>query len=218
MSRRAIELAAAAVLAGVLLLILARPTAMDVFFPVRGGSPQAPAGGASMDPAVRGVFAPDAVISIRVDVESPAGTAIDVTPPPPPPAREESEEEPAAEEPAGSGAPPPDLDVDELLDQAAAPRQATAPGSDTVPPRPVEITWPETRRLKHCIGRSVEVRILVGEDGGVQQVEPAGEAIAADCLAAAVEAARRIRFEPGRLGGRASAMWTQVRIDFERKK
>jgi TonB family protein len=82
----------------------------------------------------------------------------------------------------------------------------------------VEITWPETRRLKHCIGRSVDVRILVGENGAAQKVEASGGGMDADCLDAALEAARRIKFEPGRVGGKASAMWTQVRIDFERKK
>lgn len=210
---------AVALLAGALLLILARPTGVDVFFrrthpPVTAG---APTGGDATSP---GAPATGAIIAIRVDVETDVST-IDVTPPPPPPPPAEKREPPREEPPPaadGAGDSRPDLDVDDLLDRAGVPRTGGSASGNAVPPRPIEITWPETRRLKHCIGLSVEVRILVGEDGGVQEVDAAARSLDRDCLEAALDAARRIKFEPGRVGGLATAVWTQVRIDFERKK
>jgi TonB family protein len=208
-----------ALVAGAVLLVMVRPTGMDAFFH-RIESPPAGLGPAAGD----GASAPrppatDAVIAIRVDLETDVST-IDLTPPPPPPPVPEAppREQPreVADEEGPSRA---DLDVGDVLERAGVPRTGgSASSGGAVPPRPIEITWPETRRLKHCIGRSFEVRVLVGEDGLVQRVEAAAQTVEADCQEAALEAARRIKFEPGRVGGVASTVWTQVRIDFERKR
>jgi TonB family protein len=218
-SRRArLAPAAAVLLALALLLVTARPTGIDVFFNRiipppskydRGGGP----------PTSRAE--PDAVIAIRVDVETDAST-IDVEPPPPPPPPDGGDAEPPRDERPGARgdvSPPSEEGIDELLERAGAARpRSSAAAGDAVPPRPVEITWPETRRLKHCIGRSVEVRVLVGDDGRVVRAEAAPARVGTDCLDAALDAARRIKFEPGRVGGLPTALWTQVRIDFERKQ
>jgi TonB family protein len=87
----------------------------------------------------------------------------------------------------------------------------------SIPPRPVEITWPETRQLKQCIGQSVNVKILVSEEGRVKEVKIVPAEILPACADAALAAARHIRFEPGRTGGVAAEMWTEVRIDFQRR-
>lgn len=83
-----------------------------------------------------------------------------------------------------------------------------------IPPRPVEITWPETENLGHCLGIHVDVRIHVGENGEILRIEPVEGSVPDDCATAAVSAARRIVFLPGTIDGRPKDMWTEIRIDF----
>ena len=161
---------------------------------------------------------PDAIIAIQVDVEDaesdiPAAPVVERTTASPP-ATTPRDGESAGEEQALET-----IDVGDILGEAQAPRAGggSRPG-ETIPPRPVEITWPETRRLKHCIGGHADVRILVGEDGRIRDVVPEPGDIAPDCLKAALDAARRIKFTPGRVGGKPAELWAQVRIDFEEKR
>ncbi len=90
--------------------------------------------------------------------------------------------------------------------------------SGTVPPRPVEITWPDTRRLAHCVGMRIDVRIRVDAQGRVEKVEPASQGYPDDCVRAALDTARRIKFSPGTVAGKPAALWSLVTIDFEKRK
>jgi len=168
-------------------------------------------------PADSGTFrwsTPDAVVAVRVDVEN-EWKPIDVTPPPEAPQPAAPADTTPAENPPGGGDEDPEpLNLDGLGPRVA-PSGAT---SATVLPRPVEITWPETARLKHCVGSHVDVRVLVGVDGTVRRVEPASTGVAADCIQIAVATAQKMRFTPGSVSGVAAELWTQVRIDFEKKK
>jgi outer membrane biosynthesis protein TonB len=167
----------------------------------------------------RAASIPDAIIAIQVEVEDAESefvveTPIDPARPAPP-----SPPSPTPEPGADRDAPLQSIDVGDILGQAQAPR--TGGGTrrgETIPPRPIEITWPETRRLRHCIGRHVDVRIRVGEDGGIREVEPQDDDVPPDCLRAALDAARRIKFTPGKVDGRPAELWAQVRIDFEEKR
>ncbi len=161
---------------------------------------------------------PDAIIAIQVDVED---SETDI---PDEPVAEESRPVPPSPVSRNhEGADGTDaneaVDIGDILGNAAEPRAGGGNRiGETVPPRPVEITWPETRRLKHCIGRHVDVRILVAADGRIREVIPQHPDIPADCLDAAMEAARRIKFTPGRVDGKPTELWAQVRIDFEEKR
>ncbi len=93
----------------------------------------------------------------------------------------------------------------------------SGPRPVAVPPRPVEITWPDTRRLGHCIGNHVIVNIQVGHEGDILQIRPEQADLPADCIRAAIEAAEKIKFAPGSLNGVPSKMWTKVRIDFRQE-
>ena len=197
-------------LALVFVVLSARRTAMDVFFHDVDVAP----------PDTLRAFdggTPQSIIAINIDPETNATGTIDVTPPPPPPPPPPTRTDTTTVRPDRPDST--DLDVDDLLDQEAAPRegQQPAPVAAAVPPRPVEITWPETRQLKQCIGQSVNVRIWVSERGAVKEVKVAGEGVLPACADAALAAARHIRFEPGRQGGIPAAMWTEVRIDFQKR-
>ena len=85
-----------------------------------------------------------------------------------------------------------------------------------VPPRPIEITWPDTRKLSHCVGLRIDVRIRVDEKGRVERVEPASPGLPPDCVRAALDTAKRIKFTPGTVGGKPAALWSLVTIDFEK--
>jgi hypothetical protein len=99
---------------------------------------------------------------------------------------------------------------------------ATGPGvgaaGGTVPPRPIEITWPDTRKLSHCVGLRIDVRIRVDELGRVERVEPASTGLPDDCVRAALETAKRIKFTPGTVAGKPATLWSLVTIDFEKGK
>jgi TonB family protein len=162
---------------------------------------------------------PQSQFAVNIDPETNVTRVIDVTPPPPPPPPKPAPVDttrvrPEKEEPE----PRPDIDVGDLVDKdAGAHGGASSTEVASVPPRPVEITWPETRQLKQCIGQSVNVEILVAEDGKVKDVKVVPSDILPACADAALAAARHIRFEPGRTGGVAATMWTQVRIDFQKR-
>jgi hypothetical protein len=94
----------------------------------------------------------------------------------------------------------------------------TGPKRIVIPPRALEITWPDTRKLRHCLGHHIDLKILVDDQGKIVSVEPLDTGHPNDCIQAAVESASRIVFEPGRVDGAPAEMWTQVRIDFRKKR
>jgi hypothetical protein len=155
---------------------------------------------------------PDAIIAITVDVEGDETLPVEIEPPP---EKEPEEGDPEVENPGD------DPEAQEnLLDFSGEPNapmpSRPATRSAVIPPRPVEITWPETKDLGHCLGLHVDVRIRVSDKGEIQAVEPAGNAVPEDCAAAALRAARRIVFLPGTVDGTPETMWTEIRIDFRR--
>ncbi|MDH3216668.1 MAG: energy transducer TonB [Candidatus Krumholzibacteria bacterium] len=92
------------------------------------------------------------------------------------------------------------------------------PQAVIIPPRALEITWPDTRKLKHCLGHNIDLKIQVDRDGKIARVQALSTGHPADCVRAAVESAKRIVFEPGLINGQPATMWTKVRLDFRRKK
>lgn len=150
---------------------------------------------------------PDAIIAIPV--------VIDGDEPSPNPPTDSPSVQPGDKPALSPGDPGEVVDLRDIVGETLAPLPSEGSGRTTaVPPRPLEITWPETRNLRHCLDSHVDIRIHVGEDGEILAVEPAASTDPADCVAAAVEAARRIQFAPGRIKGKPAAMWTQIRIDF----
>jgi outer membrane biosynthesis protein TonB len=111
------------------------------------------------------------------------------------------------------------LDVENVLGESpeTLPHNI-GPEEVMIPPRALEITWPDTRDLGHCLGHHIDMMIHVDENGSIVAVEPLDSNHPPDCIRAAVESARHIVFEPGRVNGLPSSMWTQVRIDFRKKK
>jgi hypothetical protein len=162
---------------------------------------------------------PDAIIYIPIDftdseqrdpvevltedlVEDQAIDPTDVTPPP------------------IAGAPSqPDITMDDMLGEASQ-TLPQGPGTNVVqiPPRPLEITWPDTRKLKHCLGHQIDVRVEVGTDGAILQVRVDERGHPPDCVSAALESARQIVFAPGKINGEPAVMWTQIRVDFKQRK
>jgi hypothetical protein len=95
--------------------------------------------------------------------------------------------------------------------------RGSVPDLVKIPPRPLQITWPDTRRLKHCLGHQIRVRIQVDEEGTIVRVEIPDDDHPADCVSAALESAGQILFAPGTIGGKPVKMWTEIRIDFRMK-
>jgi hypothetical protein len=161
------------------------------------------------------------VLTIPIEIEEPAdpGPAGEAAEPPAPERRRriaaESLEPVPAETASGAGALP---DFENLPGGSPKPLpRSSGSGEVTIPPRAIEITWPDTRKLKHCLQHRVDIRIRVGDDGAIVAVEPLGGDHPPDCVRAALESAARIVFEPGRINGVPVAMWTQVRIEFRSK-
>jgi outer membrane biosynthesis protein TonB len=111
------------------------------------------------------------------------------------------------------------VDVENLLgDSPETLPHSAGPTGVMIPPRAMEITWPDTRKLKHCLGHHIDIKIEVDENGAILSVEPLPGDHPPDCIRAAVESARRIVFEPGLIDGVPKTMWTHIRIDFRKKK
>jgi len=199
------------VLALIVLIALSRETGVDTFFDRLQLPPDTVLTTATGSPTQ---------FAINIDPETSTAGVIDITPPPPPPPTPRPAPVDTTRVRPEHDRPDPrvNLDLGDLLDQdAGAHGGPSSTQVAAVPPRPVEIQWPETRKLKECIGQSVNVDIWVSEDGRVKDVKIDSSAILPACADAALAAARHIRFEPGRAGGVAVAMWTKVRIDFQRR-
>lgn len=155
-----------------------------------------------------------AIIVVPIEVESDEPEVVVVEP--------LRDEPPRPEASATEGRGDSDSDAVNILDvvgQAQTPIPS-APGTTAaiVPPRPVEITWPETEKLGHCLGLHIDIRIRVGAGGEVMRVEALDPGHPGDCTQAAIDAAERIRFRPGTVDGKPRAMWTQIRIEFRRQR
>jgi len=204
-SRKWIVIVTLAILAHLVLLLTFKTEYLEVFRQKLVDSP----GVSSPSAAPR-----NAIIVIPLEVESDEPEVVDVEPHPVEPPR------PAVSKVDGRGdSPTATVNILDVVGQAQAPIPST-PGtaSAIVPPRPVEITWPETEKLGHCLGLQIDIRIRVGDDGTIMRVEPAQSGYPADCTQAAIDAAERIRFLPGTVDGHAKAMWTQIRIEFRRQR
>lgn len=159
---------------------------------------------------------PDAIVAITIDIEGDEPTTSEIieqtTPEPPTP-------QDAPDQPGRGDDPASKLDILDITGEAQAPMPSERSGLDAaVPPRPVEITWPETKHLKHCLGLQILIRIQVDASGKVLRVESDERQHPSDCTKAALDAARRIKFVPGRVKGRPARMWTRLRIDFRNRK
>ena len=154
-----------------------------------------------------------------------------VAPPPPirPPARDEepgtppsvaalrggAEPTPEPEPPASASQP---ASLPELL-EAVAPDDAGAAAPAMVLVNPRLLTRPAPRypaaARRHNRGASVTVRVLVGPDGQVQDVERVGGRAGMGFDRAAEDAARASTWVAGSRNGEPSAMWAELRFEFK---
>ncbi|MGD8415037.1 MAG: energy transducer TonB [Candidatus Latescibacterota bacterium] len=153
---------------------------------------------------------PDAIVAVTVDVEGEEPVPVEIETPP------REVKEPTRVEVEHPGDDPNSVDdILEVVGQNNAPMPSRPSTTRAViPPRPVEITWPETKNLSHCLGTHVDVRIHVDEKGKILAAEPSSGQVPDECAAAALRAARRIVFLPGTVDGKPQTMWTEIRIDF----
>lgn len=156
---------------------------------------------------------PDAIVTVIVDVEGedPIPVEIETVPDEYRDAEVTDVEHPGDDEDATE-------DILDILGEPNAP-MPSRPSTRlaVIPPRPIEITWPETKNLGHCLGTHVDVRIRVNQTGEILVAEPATGDVPDDCADAALRAARRIVFLPGTVDGRPTPMWTEIRIDFRKQ-
>ncbi len=153
---------------------------------------------------------PDAIIAIIIDEEGEEMLPVEIEPTP---EKEPEEGDPDVEDPGD------DPEASETLIDFSGEPNAPMPSrpatrSAVIPPMPIEITWPETSNMSHCMGLHVDVRIRVSDKGRILAVEPADSSLPEDCAAAALRTARRIVFLPGTVDGNPETMWTEIRIDF----
>jgi hypothetical protein len=208
-SRRWLIFIAVALFFHLVLFVYVKPRYLSFLLPAGRTSGQGQPGGGAP---------PDAILYIPVELDEPSQEE----------ALTRLVQEPAAEEPAkpsdtggqpGSGGEPEGMaGLGDMVGNASRPLPP-APEGDLVriPPRPLQITWPDTKRLKICLGHQIGVRVQVDEDGRILRVEPSPSASPPECVRAAVECATQIVFAPGKINGRSAKMWTEIRIDFREK-
>ncbi len=199
----------AALAAHVFLFLIVKPSALSFLRRAVSPGSDSAAGGSP----------PDAVLSIPVEYES---ASAEPEPVPIVAIDEEAErsDTPAPADPqstsAGAGG---TSEFDGLVGDASrtAPR-GSDPNLIRIPPRPLQITWPDTRRLKHCLGHQIAIRVQVDETGRIDRMEAADVGDhPGECVSAALESAAQIVFAPGTIGGKPVKMWTEIRIDFRAK-
>jgi hypothetical protein len=188
------------------LLLYVKPSVFSFF----AGTPRTPT-----DRYPDGVSSPDAILSIPVELE------------------DEAEKQPFRVVSDELGVQKPDGRTDQLAAPKRGGRSGTASdigdmvgeASRTLPQgpeseplqtllRPLQITWPDTRRLEHCLGHPIDAQIQVEEEGRILGVEPEATDHPSDCVGAAVESAKQIVFAPGTINGKPAKMWTRIRIAF----
>lgn len=160
-------------------------------------------------------FAPDAIITIPITLEDEVSDK--------PIERVVLNDQPMEDraidtrQPAGTS-PGHRIDQDDLIGEGEMP--LASPGKEQavlIPPKPLEIAWPDTRGLQQCLGESIELRILVAGDGAIREIAVVDLDRPKPCVDAALAAARKIVFTPGLANGAPAEMWTQIRIDFREK-
>ncbi|MBI4719637.1 MAG: hypothetical protein HY770_00030 [Chitinivibrionia bacterium] len=161
-------------------------------------------------------FSPDAIITVPVtfDDESSERTIER------PVIAEDSERPPAASDSASLGLSPHHrFAFDGPAGSAETPlRSPSEDRAEPIPPKPVEIAWPDIRGLKKCLGESIEFHILVADSGRILRIEAVDANAPPECVTAATVAARKIVFLPGLIDGRPAEMWTRIRIDFRDRR
>ena len=202
-------IASVVVLFHLFLLVYVKPSSFSFLLP----SPRTPA-----DESPGAASTPDAILYVPVEYEEPAvqETVTHLI--------EESEAEETVE-PSQDTRPPQTgpqsgvpADIGDIIGDASRPLpRGVGKEPVKIPPRPLQITWPDTRRLKHCRGHQIDLRIEVDVDGRILRVEPAVSSSPAECIRAALECAAKIVFAPGQINGRPARMWTEIRIDFRKK-
>ncbi len=160
-------------------------------------------------------FHPDAIITIPVDIEDDQNRF------PEPILQSEKRAQPLKSE-------NPDKRISELekhsgLDRVPSYDQNPLPPSSSkpkifLPPKPRELYWPDSKSAKQCLGNSIDLRILVDEQGRILKISSMGSDESNRCVSAAIETAKKILFTPGSIDGRPAKMWTKVRIDFKPMK
>jgi hypothetical protein len=200
----------AALAAHLVLFLFIGPSAVQFVRRVVSPGSDAPSGG---NP-------PDAVLSIPIEYES--GPAVEETVPVVTVDDQADQDAPTppTDTPPSSPASGGTSELDGLIGDASRtiPRgTGSDPDFVRIPPRPLQITWPDTRRLKHCLGHQITVRVQVDETGRIVRIEAPGGDHPADCVTAALASAGQIVFAPGTIGGKPVKMWTEIRIDFRAK-
>lgn len=159
---------------------------------------------------------PDAIVAITIEIEGdePTPEQSNEHSTPRPPSVEDSPNR------TGQGTSRiANIDILDITGEAQTPIPSEPSGRNAaVPPRPVEITWPNTKDLGHCLGLRISIDILVSKDGDVLDVTPVEGDFPRDCIDAALDAARRIKFTPGQMKGKPVEMSTRLRIDFRQKR
>jgi len=204
-ARQWITIVAIAVGVHLLLLLTVRESFFDLFKASSVDSPGAPSAASTQ---------PQAIVAIRIDVDGEEPQIVDLEEPEVP-----RPDRPPVETEGQSDADLEAIDLENIVGEAQSPLQAQSRHpNESVLPRPIEITWPQTESLGHCLGMRISIKIEVGADGKVLSVRPASQHHPSDCVEAALDAARRIKFLPGRVSGEPARMWTEVRIDFLRTR
>jgi len=181
------------------LLFALKPEFFDVFRHSIDDSPSAASPSTSYPNAI-------AVIPIEIDADHPVPERI--------PEPRSNFPQPRATNPR-KGPSGQSKDVLEIVSKSQVPRGGHATTTRLrVPPRPIQITWPRTNGLGHCLDLQIVIRIHVASDGSILETRAGSTTYPADCVRAAIDAAGRIHFAPGSIDGKPAAMWTRVRIDF----
>ncbi len=161
---------------------------------------------------IQGFPEADAIVTIPIEIED------DVLEPAHPEPTEQSEPEETIVHDLSGDLSSLIADLEDLAgEEQESMTRVPGPRPAVIPPRPVEITWPDTRKLGHCTGKHVIIRIQVDENGEILKVQPDQQDLPGDCIDAALHAARKIVFEPGSINGIAMKMWTRVRIEFRKE-
>lgn len=209
-ANRWLVIVGAALAAHLVLFLFIKPSAVQ--FVRRAVSP-----GSDTPP---GGHPPDAVLSFPIEYESAPAVQEPVTVVTVDDQSEQNAPTPPSDAAPSSPGPGGASELDGLIGDASRtiPRgSGSDPDLVRIPPRPLQITWPDTRRLKHCLGHQITVRVQVDETGRIVRVEAPGEDHPSDCVTAALASAGQIVFAPGTIGGKPVKMWTEIRIDFRAK-
>lgn len=116
---------------------------------------------------------------------------------------------------------PPATPVDSIAPAADKPAPAVSADSGTADAMPTALTYGTQTRipyppmaLRNRIEGTVILRVLVGEDGSVKDIEIDKPSGSHDLDRAAREAVMKWKFKPGMRGGMAYAGWARVPISF----